>query len=131
MPQTEHSPASTARFDKNARPSACSTLEGDTMPKGLILNDGRIAATARRMLETLGFSPDDDLRGLSFGSFWHHLERPAALDALRRARNGEEAEVSMDLGYIHGRDGHCTVTLTSAGAGGLVLMTLAYVTMNS
>lgn len=94
------------------------------IPEGLILADGRIATTAHRLLQELGFAPTDDLRGLPFTSFWDHRERAAAAEALRRARAGEETRVRLDLGYIRGRGNKCTLVLSSAGPGGMVLMTL-------
>ncbi|CTQ48720.1 PAS domain-containing protein [Jannaschia donghaensis] len=95
------------------------------MPKGLIKDDGCIAATAPRFLEDLGFSVRDDLRGLALTSFWHPPERPAVQDALRRARAGEEMRLKLDLSYIHERAGSRTVALSPSDIDGMVQIRLA------
>lgn len=125
MQHTEMSDTWSTAFDADIPRDIVRQAEAGHSAQGFILGDGRIAVTARRLLETLGFDPADDLRGLSFESFWYPPERPAVLAALRRARAGEETQVDLDLSYIQDREEVCTVSLVPAGSAGIVMMTVS------
>ena len=92
-------------------PAILAEMRSTDLPKGVVYADGRFASLAQPLLDSLGFDTVDDLRGLPFTSLWHHSEREMVADAMRRARAGQTATLTLDLRYLQDRDAECTVTL--------------------
>ncbi|MCK0167498.1 hypothetical protein MWU52_08070 [Jannaschia sp. S6380] len=103
---------------------ALSLLHQGEARVGLLYGDGRIAALGSTLLDDLGFHPGDDLRGLSFASFWHHSDRPMVNAALDTAQRDGNASMTLGLGYIKGREGTCTVSLSRAPLPDLMILRL-------
>ena len=71
--------------------------------RGLLHRDGRIALLGPKLLHALGFRRDDDLRGLTFTSFWSFEDRPAVAEAVDSASD-EGRTLRLDMRYHSGAD---------------------------
>ena len=71
--------------------------------RGLLHRDGRIALLGPKLLHALGFRRDDDLRGLTFTSFWSFEDRPAVAEAVDSASD-EGRTLRLDMRYHSGSD---------------------------
>ncbi|CUH07105.1 hypothetical protein JSE7799_00005 [Jannaschia seosinensis] len=90
--------------------------------RGLIFDDGRVAAMGEPLLDLLGFDRDTDLTGLHITQLWRHCNRAKVTAAVQEARRHGRAELTLDMGYIDGARGLACVILTRAPAGDLLLL---------
>ena len=101
---------------------ALEAMEDGLGRRGLIFDDGRVAAMGGPLLDLLGFDQNANLSGLHFSRLWKHEDRGRAIAALKEARTVGRAELTVDMGYIDGARGPARVILSPAPAGGLLLV---------